>query len=126
MYTLSRESITVLPIKFSIQKCNTEDRPFLMECDNVWLSPTLSRNNEKQKRIYGFVRQCTSKAIFIKTTRSLDTNLRYRIHFLANRLPFRFEQQSLHLARDLNIIDLLFPTKAAMNDKVSSSNEISE
>lgn len=97
-----------------------------MECDNVWLAPSglQTRNNERQKRIYGFVRQCTTKSIFIKTTKSLDSNVRYRIHFLANRLPFRFEQQSLHLARDLNIIDLLFPSKLTLND--GNSNEIME
>lgn len=91
-----------------IQLHEREGRPlFLLAGDQIWIG-----KGQLDSRIYGFVQRVTPNEIKMKlqtSTKIVQREPLYSIHFEMNRLTFKLQRLALDAAKRLDIIDLLFP-----------------
>lgn len=85
-----------------------EGRPlFLLSGDQIWIG-----KSSNSLKTFGMVQHVSSNEIRMKiqaTNGIVQQQPIYSIHFMTNRLAFKLQRLALETAKNMNIIDLLFP-----------------
>lgn len=95
-----------------VQLQRMEPFPKLLTGDQILLTECSNHNN---KKISGWVEKTSSSGIIIRTLVDLDCATSYDVHFVLNRLIYRFEHTAVQRAITNKICDLLVPKDVPNN-----------
>lgn len=119
MFDFDMENATFL-FKSGMYELNVEGleegRPSLMEYDSLWILPMSKSTTANKGRIDGYIYRIERDNLLIefkekKQRISIDVKLKYRVHFMPNRVNIQMQQHALTTIRQKGLSKFFFPEK---------------
>lgn len=104
-----------------------EGRPSLLENDSLWILPMSKSPEKNQGRIDGIIYRIEKDNLLIEFVQKkdnkrkrikIDVSLKYRVHFVANRVNIQMQQHALARISQQGLAKFFFPDKP---NKLSAS-----